>query len=110
MFKQNRLKKHQALKKHLRISSDRPRLCVFRSGEHIYAQIIDDQSHKTILAESDAKMKGTKTEKATAVGESLAKKAISKKIKKVTFDRGGFLYHGRVAALADGARKGGLEF
>ncbi len=98
----------------------RPRLSVFRSIGHIYAQIIDDDKMQTIAAASDVKMKAGKKAKglehsrkvdsAAKVGEELAKAAIAKKVKKVTFDRNGFTYHGRVKALADGARKGGLEF
>jgi large subunit ribosomal protein L18 len=89
----------------------RPRLSVFKSDVHIYGQLIDDDKQKTLVAMSDLKVKtGKKTEKAAKVGEELAKLAIAKKIKKVTFDRNGFKYHGRVKALAEGARKGGLEF
>jgi len=89
----------------------RPRLTVFKSNMHIYGQIIDDNKQKTAVAFSDLKVKtGKKLEKAEVVGEELAKKAIAKKIKKVTFDRNGFKFHGRVKALAEGARKGGLEF
>lgn len=91
---------------------DRPRLSVFRSGVHIYAQIINDNIGKTLVSASDLqwKEKNKKTEVAEKVGEELAKKAIAKKIKKVVFDRNGFKFHGRVKALAEGARKGGLEF
>ncbi|KKQ67420.1 MAG: 50S ribosomal protein L18 [Candidatus Daviesbacteria bacterium GW2011_GWA2_38_24] len=90
---------------------ERPRLSVFRSSQHIYAQIVDDQKHQTLAAESDLNVKsGTKKQKAETVGENIAKKALQKKIKSVVFDRGSFRYHGRVAALAEGARKGGLEF
>ncbi len=90
----------------------RPRLSVFRSNTHIYGQIIDDIKKVTLASVSDLgkKEKMKKTEAAAAAGEELAKLAIAKKIKKVTFDRNGFIYHGRVKALADGARKGGLEF
>lgn len=92
-------------------SAERPRLTVYKSAIHIYGQIIDDEKGKTLAAASDIKVKsGKKIERATAVGEELAKKALAKKIKKVTFDRNGFKYHGRVKALAEGARKGGLEF
>lgn len=91
-----------------------PRLSVFRSNVHIYGQLVDDLSGKTLIASSDLDVKGktkeTKTQIAGKVGEELAKKASAKKIKKVVFDRNGFAYHGRVKALADGARKGGLEF
>lgn len=91
---------------------ERPRLSVYRSLSHIYAQLIDDLNSVTLVAASDTelKAKATKTEKAAAVGELIAKKAIEKGISQVTFDRGGSKYHGRVKALADGARKGGLKF
>lgn len=92
----------------------RPRLSVFRSSKYIYAQIIDDQKGITLTAASEKDIKpktqATKTDKAELVGEVLAKKALAKKIKKVKFDRGAFQYHGRVMALAEGARKAGLEF
>lgn len=94
--------------------SDKPRLSVFRSNVHIYGQLINDENGKTLVSCSDLsikeKSKATKTQIAEKVGEELAKKAIAKKIKKVTFDRNGFKYHGRVKALAEGARAGGLEF
>lgn len=94
--------------------SDRPRLSVFRSNTHIYGQLVNDESGKTLVSCSDLsikeKTKATKTQLAEKVGEELAKKAVAKKIKKVIFDRNGFKYHGRVKALAEGARKGGLEF
>ncbi len=87
------------------------RLSVFRSSKHIYAQIIDDKNGVTLAAESDLQIeKGKKTENAYLVGKKLAKIAAKKKIKRIFFDRGGFLYHGRVAELAKGAREGGLEF
>jgi large subunit ribosomal protein L18 len=89
----------------------RPRLSVYKSSVHIYGQLIDDVAQKTLVGTSDLKIKtGKKVEKAEQVGEELAKLALAKKIKKVTFDRNGFRYHGRVKALAEGARKGGLEF
>jgi large subunit ribosomal protein L18 len=111
MYKQKRLQRHKSIRKHLAGSTNRPRLAVFRSHQHIYAQIIDDSKGQTLVAESDLSVKsGTKKEKALTVGENIAKKAVSKKIKLVVFDRGGFIYHGRVQALAEGARKGGLEF
>jgi large subunit ribosomal protein L18 len=89
----------------------RTRLSVYKSSCHIYGQLIDDDKGITLAAMSDLKIKtGKKVEKAGKVGEELAKKAIAKKIKKVTFDRNGFKYHGRVKELAEGARKGGLEF
>lgn len=93
-----------------------PRLSVFRSNSHIYAQLVDDENGKTLVSASDAgksfakDSKITKTAKAEKVGEQVAKSAVSKKIKKVIFDRNGFKYHGRVKALAEASRKGGLEF
>jgi large subunit ribosomal protein L18 len=96
-------------------NSHRPRLTVFRSNSEIYAQLIDDVSGKTLIASSStekatAKEKGSKIEKAKSVGTAIAKKAVEKGIKEVVFDRNGFLYHGRIKALADGAREGGLKF
>lgn len=93
--------------------STRPRLSVFRSNRMIYAQLIDDTAMKTLVSASAkglSKGKRTKTEEAAAIGELLASKAKEKGIKRAVFDRGGYLYHGRVKAVADGARKGGLEF
>lgn len=88
-----------------------PRLAVFRSNKFTYAQLIDDEAGVTLVAASDAKAtSGTKTERAKQVGEALASAAKAKNISKVVFDRGGFVYTGRVAALAEGARQGGLEF
>jgi len=92
-------------------TAKRPRLSVYKSSVHIYGQLIDDDKQVTLAASSDMKIKGgNKTEKAAKVGEELAKLALAKKIKQVIFDRNGFKYHGRVKALAEGARKGGLEF
>jgi large subunit ribosomal protein L18 len=93
-------------------NEERPRLSVFRSNTRITAQIIDDIKGKTLVFAGDKDIKGgkTKTEKAALIGEALAKKALVKKVKKVVFDKGGYKYHGRVKALADGARKGGLDF
>lgn len=89
----------------------RLRLSVFRSSQYIYAQIIDDVKGQTLVSTSDTKLKGhSKKERAYQVGLALAKKAAAKKIKEVVFDRGRFLYHGRVAELARGAREGGLKF
>ena len=87
-----------------------PRLAVFRSSQHIYAQIIDDSLSKTLVSASDIKETGSKKEKALKVGKNLAEKAIKAKITEVVFDRGGFLYQGRIAELARGAREGGLKF
>lgn len=92
--------------------SARPRLSVFRSNKHIYAQIIDDAKGKTVAQASDVelKTKDSKAVKAKAVGALVAKKAKQAKVTKVVFDRGSYKYHGRVKALADGARGGGLQF
>lgn len=111
MYKVNRIRRHKTIRKRINGSNERPRLAVYRSIQHIYAQIIDDNIGKTLVSESDLKITvGTKRERAMKVGEEIAKKAMDKKISKVVFDRGGIKYHGRVAALAEGARKGGLEF
>ena len=111
MNRDSRKKRHLRIRKYLAGTSNRPRLAVFRSSNHIFAQIIDDSIGKTLLSASDLKLaKGTKLERAFEVGKKLAEKAIKHKIKNVLFDRGGFLYHGRVAELARGAREGGLIF
>ena len=92
-------------------TASRPRLSVFKSNAYIYAQIIDDESGKTLASASSLKgAKGTKSDSAKTVGLEIAKSAKSKGIDKVVFDRGGFIYTGRVRALAEGAREGGLEF
>ena len=96
-------------------TSECPRLSIFSSNKHIFAQIIDDTKGKTLVSASDFEkgskgMKGTKAEVSKQIGATLATRAKEKKIKKVVFDRGGKLYHGRVKAVADGAREGGLEF
>ncbi|EDP97958.1 50S ribosomal protein L18 [Kordia algicida OT-1] len=92
----------------------RPRLAVFRSNKEIYAQIINDVDGKTLVAASsrdkDIKAEGTKSEVATLVGKSIAEKALKAGIETISFDRGGYLYHGRVKSLAEGAREGGLKF
>lgn len=111
MNKELRIKKHNKIRRRVTGGSDRPRLAVFRSGKHIFAQIIDDAKGATILAESDMKIKqGTKSERAYTVGKKIAEKAVKGKIESVVFDRGGFLYHGRIAEVAKGAREGGLKF
>lgn len=111
-----RLKRHRRLRAKVSGSTARPRLAVFRSLNHIYAQVIDDITGNTLVSASDvdpnlrAGTSGTKTEVAKAVGEAVAKRALESGIKQVVFDRGGYLYHGRVKALADAARGAGLEF
>ena len=108
---------HSRLRQRLSGSSERPRLNVYRSLNHIYAQVIDDHSGKTIVAASTVqgrskgdKKTGGNVASAKAVGKSIAQRAQEKGIKKVVFDRGGYLYHGRIKALADAAREAGLEF
>lgn len=96
-------------------TAERPRMSVFRSNKEIYAQLIDDTTGKTLLSASSqekaiAAMKGNKVEKAAAVGKLMAEKALAAGIDAVAFDRNGYLYHGRVKSIADGAREGGLKF
>ena len=111
MNRLNRSKKHKTIRKYLVGSTKRPRLSVYRSTQHIYAQIIDDSKSVTIVSESDAKAtSGTKSQRAYEVGKKLAEKAVKTGVKEVVFDRGGFLYHGRIEKLASGARDAGLEF
>jgi large subunit ribosomal protein L18 len=103
------------IRKKISGSSSIPRLTVFRSNSDIYAQLIDDNSGTTIAAASSRQkdinaQKAPKTEKSKMVGESLAKKAVELGVKKVVFDRSGYIYHGRIKAVADGAREAGLEF
>ena len=120
-LKQKRKKRHRKTRSKISGTSKILRLCVFRSAKHIYCQLIDDQKGKTILSANDFEVKGNKKNKkdskysakvdtAYNVGKLIAEKAKEKSIKKIVFDRGGFNYHGRVKALAEGAREGGLEF
>jgi large subunit ribosomal protein L18 len=105
-----RLRRHARVRKKVAGGAQRPRLAVFRSNRHIYAQLIDDVRAVTLVQASDTEVKGKdKTERAKAVGELLASRAKDAGVEAVVFDRGGRLYHGRVAALADGAREGGLQ-
>ncbi len=94
------------------VDNGRLRLSVFRSGRHIYAQVIDDNKSRTIVAANSKALALTsnKTEQAKAVGEAIAERALKKNIKKIIFDRGAYKYHGRIKALAEAARAGGLEF
>ncbi len=112
-----RAKRHYRLRNKISGTAEQPRLAVFRSNMHIYAQIIDDTVGNTLCAastmEADIKAKVEKTndvEAAKAVGEAIAKKALDKGITTVVFDRGGFVYHGKIQALADSAREAGLQF
>jgi large subunit ribosomal protein L18 len=102
--------RHARVRKKISGSGERPRLAVFRSNRHIYAQLIDDGRSVTVAYASDAEVGGSnKTARAKAVGELIASRAKQAGIERAVFDRGGRLYHGRVAALADGAREGGLQ-
>src|SRR5882672_2146505 len=112
--KEAREKRHGSLRKRIAGTAERPRLAVFRSAKHIYAQIIDDETKKTLAATSDQKLekgkdKGKKV-RAKQVGADIAAKCKEKGIDKVVFDRAGYKYHGRVSALAAGAREAGLKF
>lgn len=109
-----RLKRHRRVRAKIAGTAERPRLNVFRSSKHIYAQIIDDVNGVTLAAAStmdkDFEGKGGNKDAARKVGQAIAKIALDKKIEEVVFDRGGYLYHGRIAELADGARESGLKF
>lgn len=107
-FERRQIRTRAKIKK----DSKYPRLSVFRSNQHIYAQLIDDQQGKTLvsLSDLDIKKKLTKMEKAKEIGQEIAKKALAKKIEQVVFDRGGYKYHGRIKVLAEAARQEGLVF
>ena len=110
-----RMRRHARVRKNISGTAERPRLNVFRSSKHIYAQIIDDVNAVTLVSASSLEKafteeNGGNCDAAKVVGQLVAKKALEKGIKAVVFDRGGYIYHGRVAALAEGAREGGLEF
>jgi large subunit ribosomal protein L18 len=114
--RESRYRRHRRIRVKVSGTAERPRLNVFRSLQHIYAQVIDDSKGTTLVAAStvDADLRttleGAKSDRAAAVGRLVAERAKAKGIEKVVFDRGGYLYHGRVKALADGARAAGLEF
>jgi len=124
--REKRYRRHKTIRAKVFGVSKMPRLCVFRSNQYMYAQLIDDEKGKTLVAASDRelkkssrgkKIKGEEQEIRTGkvaiaykVGKLIAKKALEKKIEKVVFDRGGYKYHGRVKALVEGAREGGLKF
>ncbi len=131
---QKKFRRHRRVRAKIYGIAQRPRLCVFRSAKHMYAQLIDDENGKTLAASSDQEIQKPRTSKnsmrgrqkteikktqkqltrkvavAYKVGKLIAEKALKKKIEKVVFDRGGYKYHGRVKALAEGAREGGLKF
>ena len=110
----NRLKRAKRVRGKITGTAERPRLCVFRSAKNIYAQLIDDTARVTLVSastlEKDFSGNGGNTEAAKKIGLTLAERAKAKGLETVVFDRAGYLYHGRVAALADGAREGGLKF
>ena len=112
---ESRLRRHRRVRKKVVGTAERPRLAVFRSNRHMTAQVIDDRSGRTLAAAStvEASLRSGATgnkDAAAAVGRLVAERAVAAGVTRVVFDRGGFIYHGRVAALADGARSGGLEF
>lgn len=115
--RERRARRHRRVRKKVVGTPERPRLNVFRSLKHIYAQIIDDTTQETLVSASSCEKafretgkSGSNVEGAFVVGNLIAKRVLEKNIKQVVFDRGGYRYHGRVKALADGAREGGLEF
>ncbi len=116
---ESRVRRHHSLRKRMSGTPERPRLVVYRSARHIYAQVIDDASKKTVAAASDLVPKknrpaevpsGKKRDRAKQVGLAVAKKCLEKGIAQVVFDRGGYRYHGRISAVATGAREAGLKF
>ena len=112
-MRQRRLRRHKRVRKDVFGTAERPRLVVFRSNRGISAQLIDDTAGRTLAAASSLDLKGdkrTKSDQAAEVGKLLAEKAKQANVKTAVFDRGGYLYHGRVKALADAVREGGLEF
>ncbi len=112
-----RLRRHERIRKTVEGTPERPRLNIFRSLQHIYAQVIDDDMGQTLVSAStlDPDLRGqleglNKSQQAARVGKLVAQRAVAQGLKRVVFDRGGYPYHGRIKALADGAREGGLEF
>ena len=106
-----RARRHNRVRKHISGTAERPRLVVFRSLKHIYAQLVDDTAQRTLATVSDLGIEqGKKGERASEVGKLIAERAKSAGITRVVFDRAGYRYHGRIKAVADGAREGGLEF
>ena len=108
---QKRTRRHKKIRSTIVGTAVRPRLSVFKSNKYIYAQLIDDDKSITLASASSLGVKGkTMIEKAKEVGKAIAERGIAKKVKKVVFDRGGFIFTGKIKMLADGAREGGLEF
>jgi len=107
-----RLKSKARIRKKIDGDADRPRMSVFRSGKHIYVQVIDDTTGKTLVSYSslEGEMKNKNISTSKQVGQEVAKRALSKNIKTVVFDRSGYVFHGRIKAVADGAREAGLSF
>ena len=112
--KAQRVRRHQRVRGKISGTPERPRLCVFRSESNIYAQVIDDVNGNTLVSassvEKDFEGNGGNCEAAKKIGAAIAERALQKGIEEVVFDRGGYIYHGRVKALAEGAREGGLKF
>ena len=105
-----RRRRHFRVRKKVNGTAERPRLVVFRSLKHIYAQLVDDVTQRTLMTVTDNELNGKNVEKSFEVGKKIAARAKEAGVTKIVFDRGGYLYHGRVKAVADGAREGGLEF
>lgn len=114
MLTKSRAKRHKRVRRKIFGTKQRPRLCVFRSDKNIYVQVIDDEVGNTLVAassvEKDFGIYGGNKQAAEKVGQLIAKRCLEKGVKKIVFDRGGYLYHGRVKALAEKARENGLEF
>lgn len=106
----HRTKRHSRVRGKVSGTAERPRVCVFKSNKHLFVQVVDDVAHRTVLSNTPAtkKEKGTKTEQAKVIGNALAKAMKEKGIEKAVFDTGGFKYHGRVKAVAEGLREGGI--
>jgi large subunit ribosomal protein L18 len=107
---EQRKRRHRRVRGRISGTAERPRLVVYRSLKHIYAQIVDDSTQRTLLTVTDRALPGRKSERSVAVGKLVAEKAKAAGIARVVFDRAGYQFHGRVKAVADGARDGGLEF
>lgn len=112
---EKRIRRHRRIRARIMGTKERPRLAVFRSINHIYAQLIDDEKNKILVSVNDLKLSSSKkvsgkVNKAKEVGKLIAEEAKKIKIEKVVFDRGGFFFHGKIKALADGAKEGGLKF
>jgi large subunit ribosomal protein L18 len=109
-----RLRRKAAIRKRIRGTAERPRLSIFRSAKHIYAQAVDDEGNRVIAAASDLQQgvgdEGSKKQRARAVGVAVGKKLLEQNVSAVVFDRNGYIYHGRVKEVADGAREAGLKF